>query len=208
MSNREKMLLVDVDGVLLHWVNGFTKFLLEQHDITVPENQNSHYIHEWLEVHPDAALKLISDFNASHHFSLLEPLNQSDEFLPMFYEEGFRIVAVTSCSSDTKIGEMRRENLHRYFGDIFETIHCLDLHQCKSDILKQYPKGYWVEDIPSWALKGAEAGHLTFLMDHSYNRSFKDSNVIRAKDWYMIYQFVHALTKHEKIIKNLKIGGY
>lgn len=200
-----KLLLVDVDECLLKWTDGFTKFLKNHHDIIPNRVRDDHEIYKWLEIHPNEALKLITEFNSSEYFSMLEPFDSAQEVLAKLSDEGFRFVAITSCSSDGIIEKMRRENLMYYFGNIFEEVHCLDFDDDKGRILSQYPKTFWVEDAVDWAERGADIGHSTFLIDHEHNKWLDDPRIIRVKDWNTIYKLIHSFSDKPKIPEGLVV---
>lgn len=188
---KNRTILSDVDGVLLHWINGFTNFLHQHHNIIPTRIHENHAIHEWLEVHPDKANELIMEFNSSYHFSMLEPLSSAHSVVPKLYNEGYSIIAITSCSSESTIAALRKKNLQKYFGNIFENVYCLDIHDDKKGILEQYKNAFWIEDTMKWAVTGAELGHKTFLIDHSYNRFSDDPRVSRVKNWHIIYDMIY-----------------
>lgn len=186
-----KLILCDVDECILHWAEGFTKFLKEHHDIIPNRIRDSHQIYKWLEINPDDANKLVVEFNSSDKFAMLKPVDLSQDVLGKLAEEGYRFVAITSCSSDGVIEKMRRENLFYYFGNIFEEVHCLDFDDDKGRILSMYPKSFWIEDSIDGAERGADIGHVTFLIDQEHNSGLKDPRIIRVKNWTDIYNLIH-----------------
>ncbi|NJO61548.1 MAG: hypothetical protein HC836_25860 [Richelia sp. RM2_1_2] len=188
---KNKHLLCDVDECILQWTNGFTKFLHQHHNIIPSRIRDDHSVYKWLEIHPEEAHNLVTEFNSSHQFAALEPFDGAQKILPKLYNEGYTIVAITCCSSDSIIAAMRRENLHKYFGNIFQDIICLDFYDDKKAVLSRYKNAFWIEDNMEWAVAGADLGHKTFLINHKHNESLNDSRIIRVDDWHIIYSMIY-----------------
>lgn len=180
------MILTDVDGVLLDWFAGFKKFVQDK-GIEVAEGDPADWsMVGW--VKSNNIQGLISEFNDSWAFEYLPHYVTAKSQLKKLHEEGHAVVAITSCSSDSKVREMRINNLERKFGPIFEDVICLPLMESKLNILSQYAPTFWVEDSLHGAKAGVEAGHRTFLLDKPYNQGPIDKRIERVKDWYEIYE--------------------
>ena len=200
-----KLILTDVDECILQWTEGFTNFICDHKDIKVSKERDDHRVYKWLEIHDDEAYKLVMEFNSSNYFSLLEPFACAQQVLPKLYTEGYRFVAITSCSSDSIISKMRRENLQKYFGNIFKEVHCLDFGDDKGEILLQYPKAIWVEDAMEWAVRGADLGHSTFLISHKHNETLVDPRIVRVNNWHTLYNIIHSFTSEPEIPQGLEV---
>lgn len=202
---KSKLILTDVDEVLLHWTGAFTRFIKEHHDIIPSRVRDDHYIAKWLEIHPDEAFAMVKEFNSSDDFGMLEPFDSAQSVLGKLSDEGFRFVAITSCSSDGIVERLRRQNLVYYFGNIFEEVHCLDFDDDKGRVLSRYPKAIWVEDSMDWAVRGADLGHATFLIDHEHNKSLVHPHIMRVKDWNTIYRHIHLFSDNPEIPASLPV---
>ena len=201
----QKLILTDVDECILQWTDPFIRFVNEKYNVYPKAGRNSHLIYEWLEVHPDKAYEMVIDFNTSHHFGALEPFNSAAKYIPMLHNEGYRFVAISACSDSDHVAEMRKANIAKYFGNIFEDIFCVGFHQGKKSVLEKFPKSFWVEDAMQWALVGADAGHQTFLIDHEHNKLLIDPRIIRVKDWHTIYNLVRSYNEDDNIPEGLQI---
>lgn len=201
----QKLILTDVDEVILQWTKGFTDFLHTHHDIIPDRIRDDHHVYKWLEIHQDHAYDLVMEFNSSHHFAALQPFDGAAKILPKMHREGWKFVAVTSCSSDSIIAQMRRDNLHKFFGDIFTEIHCLDFSDDKGDVLSSYPKTIWVEDAMEWAVRGADLGHSTFLINHKHNETLVDPRIVRVSDWHTLYNIIQSFTGIPEIPESLEV---
>lgn len=187
----EKLILSDVDEVLLHWKKDFDTFI-QSKGIVPSKPWTSHELHEWLEIHPDEAQALVGEFNGSKHLAALEPYKYSVECVTKLHKEGWRFVAVTACGDTDFISETRRKNLQHHFGSIFQEIHCVSYQQGKIDILKSYPNTWWIEDNFTWAQAGADLGHKTLLVDQPHNQHHYDDRIRRVQDWREIYEIISA----------------
>ena len=87
---------------------------------------------------------------------------------------------------------MREQNLKEVFGDVFETIECLDTGADKDEALSKIPEGtFWIEDKPVNAELGADMGLVALLLDHAHNSVYNTVNSVRrVKDWTEIYNVI------------------
>lgn len=176
MTSSPRPLLVDCDGVLLDWLSGFLRFagdaLGRSLDGAQPDMWN---LGPFLGVEDAQVHEMISAFNrgAGGFFGALDPLPSAQDALAAAAAQGREITVITSCLAEPAVIAQRRQNLERAFGAIFADIHCLNPWEDKTPLLERYMATHgpstWVEDKPENALKGARAGHRTFLLRTSYN---------------------------------------
>jgi beta-phosphoglucomutase-like phosphatase (HAD superfamily) len=196
----EKIILVDVDGVLLDWNAGFCNWMDKQGFPFIPGTEHEYAIEKRHEnVTFTQARKLIEEFNTSDELRTLQPNKDSQEFVAKLVDEGFRFIAVTAVSDDPVAGINRRYNLEQVFGDIFDEIHCTPLGESKQVILRENWGGtglIWIEDHFKNAEAGYEEGLRSVLVDTPYNRHFMTDlfpRVDAEKPWADIYKIVHDL---------------
>lgn len=177
------LLLTDVDGVLLDWFSQFKSFIHSKNITPTADRPSDWSLKDWLPDHD--IVGLISEFNSSEAFGDLPPLPDAMAAIPQLRKMGYRLVAVTSCSSEHGVVQRRRENLIRHFGH-FEDIICLPLGTRKLDVLELYHPTWWVEDRFEHALEGVEAGHKAVLLNRPHNQHLSHPGLIRAQDWHEI----------------------
>lgn len=184
-----KLILVDVDEVLLHWKKEFSKFLhdLEMHP-TVPWTTHNMVI--WLNIPRPEVDKLIYEFNTSGRFENLEEYEYSVESVTKLAEKGYRFVAISACGSDPLVTKIRRRGLEKSFGKVFDDIHCVDGSVGKRSLLESYPKTWWIDDSKENVLIGHEIGHTTLLFDQLPNKDFEHDEITRVYNWKEIYQII------------------
>jgi hypothetical protein len=180
-------LIVDCDGVLLDWVGGFADFIYSTTGRKLdPNGPKNFMLKDWLEVETDAeAFALVTEFNSGQCklFECLPALSGAKEALDYAIEAGRQIHVITACSKEEHTMEMRRKNLLDAFGDIFKTIICTDLTECKSLYLSKFAPGTWVEDKFENAIKGTKHGHRSFLLRCSHNRSIEERGENHSFQW-------------------------
>lgn len=137
------IILTDVDDVLLNYTAKFGEYFgLGQKD---PDGLNLQQIYGLTD---SEVIGCVDMLNNSKEFSNLIPFADSEKVVNELHKEGFRFYAITACGRDHNIIHSRKENLLNVFGDIFEDIMFVDVHESKYTHLLQFKdSGYvWVED--------------------------------------------------------------
>ena len=195
---RNKLLVTDVDQVLLDWHEGFLEWVELNHGWKINPNhpQDSYDMVPWflplefngeeLHMNESGLVWLIEEFNS--YPRCLQPIDKDIEsHLEDLRDYGIEIVALTSFGGCPKTGNFREEYLKVIFGDVFKEVIILPLRACKKAKLKELQPDWFVEDNTSHSHSGLELGIKTFILDYSYN---KDSRAIRVRDWEEIYHLI------------------
>lgn len=183
---RNKILLTDVDGVLLNWQNNFVKFM-SSHGHEPKFIDESTDVLEWWDIAYYKALEFGKAFQEDEAFSYCEPWPHAVENVLKLVDGGFRVIAVTAVDATPNSKKYRVENLRREFGNIFEEIFLVGFGGDKRPYLQNFSNGFWVEDSFNNAKIGMECGHHAFLMDAVKNRDKNHEKIQRVKDWNEIY---------------------
>lgn len=167
-----KIILVDIDGVILNWVSPFCEFM---YDKGYKNLDKSHYaIEKMFSIPKEEAKKLIREFNESERIRNLPPHEDAVKYVKKIHEQyGYVFHCITSLSKDPKAYEMRVENIKSLFGDTaFERFIVLDTGEDKTEALKEYKDTgiIWVEDKIENAVIGMEMGLDAYIMHHGHNR--------------------------------------
>jgi FMN phosphatase YigB (HAD superfamily) len=186
-----KYLLTDVDGVLLDWLSSFKEFIVAKGLQTRPGEPHDWKLEHWIRGATQRSITdLVIEFNETPAFGKLKPYGDALTYLKVFCSKGYKIVAITACSSEPQVAKARIDNLNNCFGsNIFTAIHCLDLGCGKADVLDLYPPSIWVEDRWEYAIAGANIGHRTFIIDRPHNQG-TDSRITRVQDWVELYRSI------------------
>ena len=191
---KDKIILVDADGVLLDWEWAFNVWMQEQGFERVKGYQFVYEMGERYGISKEQCKKLIKIFNNSAHIGFLPALRDAMFYIKRLHEEhGYCFHCITSLSEDKNAGKLRKMNLRKLFGKTaFEQFIILGTGDDKDEALAEYKDSglWWIEDKPENAVAGLNAGLKPLLMEHGHNMSFKHPEILRVKNWKMIYEIV------------------
>ena len=186
---QKKYILIDVDDVLLNWYSGFLRFT--KHLGLEPINDNTDYdLSKRFGLSSSEMTDMIQFFNSRWEFGTLDPLPNSREYIAALRERGYIFVAITSCSTDPITVALRRSNLYWCFGDVFEDVHCVNLHESKETHLADYNPSWWIEDKFENALAGLKYRHKSILLTQPSNTGKEHSDIKRCDSWCEIYKHI------------------
>ena len=204
MPTSNRIILTDVDGVLLEWEHHFTKWL--QLRSYFDENGNRYYPYKLVDnshddyemanrfgVSKDTIRQEIREFNRSAWMGTQRPMMESQTWVKLLAAEGWTFVPITSQTSDIPAQCLRKKRLGELFGDhIFKNYHILGTGADKDSALAEFHETglYWVEDKPKNALAGLSYGLKPILIDHPYNREFNHPDIIRVNNWKQIHEIL------------------
>jgi hypothetical protein len=188
---KDKVLLVDCDGVLLDWEYAFDQWM-RRHGYVV-KTEGNYLMDVKYGIEKTEAKRLIRMFNESAWIRKLPPLRDAIHYVKKLHtEHGFIFHAITSLSNDQYAQHLRTKNLREMFGDtVFEKYVYLDTGADKDGVLLDYEGTgcWWVEDKPENADVGMDYGLKGILMDHKHNQSYT-GDALRVRNWQEIYKIV------------------
>jgi len=193
---KDKVILVDCDGVLLDWEYAFDQWM-KRHGYTV-KSLGQYKMHIKYGIESSEAKRLIRMFNESAQIRKLPPLRDAIHYVKKLHQEhGYIFHAITSLSNEVYAQHLRTKNLREMFGDsVFERYVYLDTGADKDEALDEYTNTgcWWVEDKPENAVEGSRCGLRSLLMDHGHNLEFDSTNlnITRVRNWKEIYELVVA----------------
>ena len=202
--SNNRIILTDVDGVLLEWEHHFTKWMLQRtlfdergaryhpHRL-LPDKQDTYWMEERFGLTKDEIRVQIREFNRSAWMGTQRPMLESQTWVKLLAAEGWTFIPITSQTSDIPAQELRKRRLGELFGDhVFTNYHILGTGADKDSALAEFHNTglYWVEDKPANAVAGLKYGLKPILIDHPYNRDFDHPEVTRVNNWQDIHQIV------------------
>ena len=203
-TSNNRIILTDVDGVLLEWENHFTEWMLHRSYYNdsneriypyklLPNKENTYEMAERFGLTIPQIRKEIREFNKSAWMGNQAPMPNSQTWVKLLAAEGWTFIPITSQTSDTAAQLLRKKRLGELFGDhIFANYHILETGADKDSALAEFHDTglYWVEDKPKNALAGLKYGLKPILINHPYNKDFTHPDIIRVNNWKEIHQFI------------------
>ena len=204
MQTSNRIILTDVDGVLLEWEHHFTKWMLQRtlfdergaryHPYRLlPNKENTYEMAERFGLTVTEIRKEIREFNRSAWMGTQRPMMESQTWVKLLAAEGWTFIPITSQTSDIPAQQLRKRRLGELFGDhVFTNYHILGTGADKDSALSEFHNTglYWVEDKPKNAVAGLKYGLKPILIDHPYNRDFNHPEIIRVSNWKEIHQIL------------------
>ena len=195
MPQSNRIILTDVDGVLLEWENHFAIWMLTKGYQQKPGKEKIYSMDRRYGITKKRKEDLIKEFNNSAWMSTQTPLPESQTWVKLLHAEGWTFIPITSQTTDIPAQELRKRRLQELFGGtVFSNFFILDTGANKDSALAEFHGTglWWVEDKPENALLGLEYGLKPLLMDHKYNRKFKHSNIKRVSNWKEIRTIINS----------------
>ena len=203
MPTSNRIILTDVDGVLLEWEHHFTKWMLQRtlfdergaryHPYRLlPDKQNTYEMAERFGVTKDEIRKQIREFNRSAWMGTQRPMLESQTWVKLLAAEGWTFIPITSQTSDIPAQQLRKKRLEELIGDVFYNYHILDTGADKDNALAEFHNTglYWIEDKPKNAQVGLNYGLKVLLYDHPYNQDFNHPQITRVNNWEQIHKIL------------------
>jgi len=130
-GRRDRLLIIDVDDVLLDWTSSFGKFITEHYGYKgVPLGENPKRLWDILNTDKETVIKIMKEHNNSSYFGELEYFKDSKLFNePNNFD---KVVCVTSCGTEPEVQLARTKNLNNLFPGFIDEITFLPYFSEKS----------------------------------------------------------------------------
>ncbi|PCJ96711.1 MAG: hypothetical protein COA52_00455 [Hyphomicrobiales bacterium] len=202
-----KTLLVDIDGVLLDWVGGFTKWYeknLHPNDVKIDFHHanvkdDSYCLAERYGIDKELIYYYINQFNRSGAFGSLESYDGlSGKLRNLSWGKGWQIYPVSSYliddgDSKSNMIQLRERNLNKDFPTFYHHVPLL-LDSSKYNYLKAVKETLlpsdrlvFVDDKPANVWDGIDLGIETYMLKQPWNKNH-ELNKSHGKTWEEIYE--------------------
>jgi hypothetical protein len=188
-----KVILTDVDGVLLNWEYAFNTWMSQRGYSLSDEVDNSNYDMDLrYGIAKSEFRKLIKFFNESAAIGFLPPLRDAMYYVDLLHRKhGYTFHAITSLSTDENAVTLREQNIRKLFGETaFTKIVCIGTGADKDDVLEPYRGSelHWIEDKVENAELGVRLGLDSILVEHRHN--MHHATIPKMKNWKEIYEYI------------------
>lgn len=186
MPQLDRIILTDVDGVLLDWENHFDKWMHVRGYRQVPDAEKIYSMNKRYDISKEEKEEAIREFNSSAWMSTQEPMPQSQTWVKLLHAEGWTFIPITSQTMDIPAQELRKRRLKELFGGtVFENFFILDTGADKDSALAEFHGTglWWIEDKISNAILGLEYGLRPLIYTHLYNQEFEHPEIRRVNNW-------------------------
>lgn len=185
------IILTDVDGVLLNWGAGFSRFVYEVTGVRCEEDISKYKLSKrFMDFDKRTITYLYKAFNRSFAGSNLAPWNDSIKYIHKMREKGVQFHVITSFNpdvSDMTYYRHRIENLEKVFGvGVFDRI--IDIEEKQDYINKHYAgvADFFIEDKGENII-GIDDSINTVLMQHPYNHDYDKYAKTTCLNWASFY---------------------
>jgi len=196
MQQSNRIILTDVDGVLLDWENHFTKWMLSKGYSTedVDNVDKLYRMTDRYSITENETKRLVTEFNNSSWMATQEPMPDSQTWVKLLHAEGWTFIPITSQTVDIPAQEVRKRRLKELFGGtVFSNFFILETGADKDSALAEFHGTglYWVEDKITNAERGLDYGLRSLLYVHPYNQDYNNENIQKVNNWEHIYKIVN-----------------
>ena len=194
MQQSNRIILTDVDGVMLDWANHFSKWMKQQGFFEIEGAEKIYSMHERYGISIEQKEKLVREFNNSAWMRNQPAMPDCEKWVKLLYAEGWTFIPITSQTLDIPAQELRKSRLKEIFGEkVFVNFIILDTGSHKDEALKGFTNTglWWIEDKFSNAKQGLECGLKPLLYNHSYNQGFDHPMISRVNNWKHIYEIIN-----------------
>ena len=193
MPVSDRIILTDVDGVLLEWEFHFTKWMVSR-GYKLKENFKSEYdMQKRFEDNTVDIKAKIREFNRSAWMGTQPPMPDSQTWVKLLHAEGWTFIPITSQTSDIPAQELRKRRLEELFGkNVFQNYFIFDTGSGKDSALTEFHGTglWWVEDKWTNALAGLKFGLKPLFINHAYNQEYSHPDITRVNNWQEIHKIV------------------
>lgn len=187
----EKIILTDVDGVLLNWHGMFRRWMEELGFVEDP-GQTCYSLAKRYKVEESEMSQLVKQFNRSAAVGFCPAERDAVHYVRRLGELGYKFIAITAMGGDRYSEHLRIQNLERLFGHVFINHFFVDLNAPKDHVLELFngSEHWWVEDKLTNAEAGLKYGLRPILISHDHNSHYESDEILVADNWKQAFMYI------------------
>lgn len=187
----DKIILTDVDGVLLNWHGLFRRWMTEK-GFVEDTTQTSYSLAKRYNLTEDRMRALVLQFNTSAAVGFCPAERDAAHYVRRLGEKGWKFICITAMGGDRFSEQLRIQNLERIFGHVFINHYFVGLNEPKDHILELFAGSeyWWVEDKLANAEAGLKYGLRPILIKHDHNAHYESDEILCVDNWKQIYAIV------------------
>lgn len=181
----KRVVLCDVDGVLLDWTSRLPYFLKQkglpiEKAIFLHARDEYFSLAEIADVSEEEGAALNKEYSHSKFMRYLQPYRDACLWVNLLKQK-YDFVAVTAIGTEENVLEMRRENLEFWFPGAFSEVIGVNYGETKLNALVKYDPTVFIDDSPKYIKEGLLAGHTCIRMIRD-SRACQDPS-LTARNW-------------------------
>lgn len=187
----EKVILTDVDGVLLDW-NSLFKRWMEERGFAESKDYTGYSLAIRYGLEEERMRALVKQFNTSAAVGFCPPERDAVHYVKRLGERGYKFICITAMGGDRFSEQLRIQNLERIFGRVFINHYFVDLNAPKDNILELFTgtECWWIEDKMANAVAGLKHGLRPILIRHDHNSDFDSEEILCVDSWKQVYAII------------------
>lgn len=189
----EKILAVDIDGVVLNHAAGIHAWAINK-GIQVGCEPDACDCYTMSPMFPgrsyDEIMQLMVDFSQDDGFASMPIMSGFESALARLRDlhPEMKLIAITAPGNSERTKALRERNLRNLR---FDEIHILDMHSSKRSHLNRLPKSaIFFDDLASHAITAEEVGLTSVLFRQPHN--LRDDHTLVAQDWEVGFEIVRT----------------